>query len=374
MHSGFENLQKSPCNFLDDVTFCFDEQNYQVKSNSPPLLQELSRYFCGYEASSKKETSIQNNKVCVYLWDSEIYNNDIAWQNWQGEVGKTRLKEQYLDVADGRWIHKFKTGIVMFQHQSAPMAIGPCSQHLSQTINFIINQHINFLQQNDGLICHAACLQIGSKGVAIAAHSGGGKSTTMLKLMDLPDSRFVSNDRLFLFNNDDNSGIDTDTDKGTVAKGVPKQPRVNPGTLLHNTRLTHVLPPDRQKALRQLPTNELWQQEEKYDVMVADVYGADKIQHHTDLHHVILLNWQPGNSAPVEVKQISLDEKPELIAAIAKSPGSFYQNNAGAFLVSAEIPADRLYQDALRHVAIWEVTGGADFEQLITILQSQLSL
>lgn len=364
MHSGFKKLQQSPSDFPHAVAFCFDGQQYQVKSNSLSLLKALGQYFAGYESASFTESSATDSNVCVYLWDSKVFNNDIAWQNWQGEVGKTRLKEQYQDVPDGRWIHKFKTGIVMFQHRSAPIAIGPCSEHLSQTINFIINQHINYLQQNDGLICHAACLQIGGKGVAIAAHSGGGKSTTMLKLMDLPDSRFVSNDRLFLFN----------SNQITIAKGVPKQPRVNPGTLLHNPKLTDILPQERQQVLQQMSTNELWQLEEKYDVMVAAVYGANKIQHHTDLHHVILLNWQPGDLTPISVQQISLDEKPELIAAIAKSPGSFYQNNDGGFLLSAVIPDNKLYQNALGNVAIWEVTGGADFDQLTHILRRQLSL
>lgn len=356
MHSGFDQLQLTPEQFQHSVAFCFEQRHYRVKSNSQGLLQALSQYFSGYESAE------QHCDSTIYLYEDALYVNDIPWQNWKGEVGKTRLKEQYLDVVDGRWIHKFKTGMVMFQHLTSPMVIGPCSEHLSQMVNFIINQHINYLQQTGGLICHASCLQIGGTGIAIAAHSGGGKSTTMLKLMDLPDARFISNDRLFLYANA----------QEVIAKGVPKQPRVNPGTLLHNPKLKDILPKQRQSALQALSTQELWQQEEKYDVMVADIYGPDHLGHATRLNHVVLLNWQPGSDELVKLTAISLDEKPALIKAIAKSPGSFYQNQQGEFLTSAEIPENQFYQDALRQVSVWEVTGGADFDQLTVMLQEHL--
>lgn len=365
MHSGFEKLQLAETDFNHTIALCFDECLYAVKSNSAGLLNALSDYFGGY-TDDTSDSRAQQALVTVFLCEDTSGKGaseyPISWQNWQGEVGKTRLKEQFMDEHDGRWIHKFKTGMVMFQHKHAPIAIGHCSGHLSQMVNFIINQHINHLQQIGGLICHAACLEVGNAGIAIAAHSGGGKSTTMLKLMDLSDSRFVSNDRLFLFN----------SEPATVAKGVPKQPRVNPGTLLHNPKLTDVLPKDRQTALSQLTPNELWQQEEKYDVMVADIYGPEHIKHRTKLQHVLLLNWQPGSDEPVTLTQISLDERTDLIAAIAKSPGSFYQNEQGKFLNTAEVPADNRYQEVLRNINVWEVTGGADFDALVGQFQDLL--
>ena len=254
--------------------------------------------------------------------------------------------------------------MVFFQHLTSPLAVGPCEQHLSQIVNFIINQHINSLQQNGGLICHAACLEVAQQGVAIAAMSGGGKSTTMLKLLDLPHSKFISNDRLFLFNEE----------TGVTAKGVAKQPRVNPGTLLNNPKLIDILSASRQEQLRSLATNELWQLEEKYDVMVEQIYGKAKLADSTQLAHVVLLNWQPGSDEAVCVESINLDERPDLIKAIAKSPGSFYQNKHGQFLDTAVIPDDADYQQALRPIQVWEVSGGANFEQLITMLQEKLSL
>lgn len=365
-HSGMEKLTKGLQDFGGSVTFDFDDRHYRVHSNSSELLKSLCDYFEGYE---------HHGDICdsnIYLWQDTVFQSDIEWQNWQGEASKTRLKEQYLDVSDGRWIHKIKTGMVLFQHLTAPLAIGPCHENLSQTINFIINQHINYLQQNGGLICHAACVQVGQTGIAIAAHSGGGKSTTMLKLMDVADSQFVSNDRLFLFHSEKTTKDEANAP--IIARGVPKQPRVNPGTLLNNARLNNILPTARKTALQSLSTESLWQQEEKYDVMVTEVYGPNKVTHHTDLHHVILLNWQPGGSEAVAVTQVDLNERTELMSAIAKSPGAFYQSKEGHFLASAKIPKDALYLSAMAKLQVWEVTGGADFEQLTMLLIEKLSL
>ena len=358
MHSGFTTLSLTHQHFTHAISVLFEQCHYRIHSNSMSLLTALEDYFAGYLNTA------DTAKVNVYLFDDTVRSVDIPWQNWTAEAGKTRLKEQYYDAEDGRWIHKYKTGMVLFQHLTSPVAVGPCQQHLSQTVNFIINQHINHLQQHGGLICHAACLSIQQQGVAIAALSGGGKSTTMLKLMELNDSQFVSNDRLFL----------SSDGEGVIAKGVAKQPRVNPGTLLHNPRLRSILPEARQVELQKLSPEDLWQIEEKYDVMVAQYYGEDKLGHQTPLHHVVLLNWQPGSCAPVVINQISLNDKPELIPAIAKSPGSFYQNAQGEFLKSAMVPENSRYQQILGQTRVWEVSGGANFETLIPLLTETLAL
>lgn len=358
MHNGFELFSFRQRDFPEAIQLQFDDRVYQVKSNSSVLLQALSNYFDGYESDSLTAD------ITIYLHQDEVRSTGLLWQDWPREAGKTRQKEQYCDTEDGRWIHKMKTGMILFQHLTAPLAVGPCKEHLSQTVNFIINQHINHLQHQGGLICHAACLQIAQQGIAIAAMSGGGKSTTMLKLLDLPDSKFISNDRLFIFNEE----------QRTLAKGVPKQPRVNPGTLLHNPKLVNILSPERQAQLQSMAPQTLWQLEEKYDVMVADVYGKIKLGHSAPLVHVVLLNWQPGGDAPVVINRISLDERPDLIKAIAKSPGSFYQDSAGQFLASARIPDDSRYQSALRPAHVWEISGGADFEQLSKQLIATLNL
>lgn len=362
MHSGFKLIDHARDDFTHTLALKFGEFSVSVVSNSQPLLDGLSTYFSRYVVANVESS------VTVHLFETDKINIDLEWKDWPREAGKTGKKEQICDVEDGRFVHKFKTGMVFFQHLSAPLAIGPCSDHQSQIINFIINQHINYLQQQGGLICHAACLQIDATGIAIGAYSGGGKSTTMLKLMELPHSKFVSNDRLFIFDEQD----------GIRAAGVAKQPRVNPGTLLFNPRLKCILSDERIKALEQMPSNELWQLEEKYDVMVSehydvkgDVEGPSSIAD-IPLQHVVLLNWKPGHSDEAQLSEIQINDRTELVAAIAKSPGPFYQEASGAFLKSADIPEAQYYLDKLNKVKVWEATGGADFDALIALIKKHL--
>lgn len=50
-----------------------------------------------------------------------------------------------------------------------------------------------------GIFVHCAFVSIGGRGLMICGDSGSGKSTTMIKLLDLPAARFVANDRGVVF-------------------------------------------------------------------------------------------------------------------------------------------------------------------------------
>lgn len=357
MHSGFDRLGLSPNLFKQRVCLSFDEFTMEIWSNSAALIKELSNYFMPYVTSNAGSISKR-----VYLYEQAPIGMPLTWVDWPREAGKTGQKEQICEAEDGRWIHKVKTGVIFFQHQTQPTAVGPCLKHSSQIINFVINQYINYLQQCGGLICHAACIEIEQQGVAIAAFSGGGKSTTMLKLMEHNDTKFVSNDRLFLFAHDD----------GVIAKGVSKQPRVNPGTLLHNETLRHLLSSEQQEALSMLSPTELWSLEQKFDVHIDQHYGDNRSTNSTRLQHVILLNWSQQSRKDTSLTQINLAERRELIEAIAKSPGPFFQQQNGEFLATAAAPADKQYLDCLERLCVWEACGTADFTRLVDLINEKL--
>ncbi|MGH8697189.1 MAG: hypothetical protein ACREVS_11975 [Burkholderiales bacterium] len=70
---------------------------------------------------------------------------------------------------------------------------------------------------------------------------------------------------------------------------MPKQPRVNPGTLLSNPALAPILDSRRAAALRTIPEGDLRRIEEKYDVDVAAVFGPDRWRLSTDLTAIVVL-------------------------------------------------------------------------------------
>lgn len=357
MHSGFDRLGLSPNLFKQRLSLSFDEFTIEILTNSVALTETLRSYFLPYVTAD-----VGSNSKQLYLYEQEPVSMPLAWADWPREPGKAGQKEQICDAEDGRWIHKVKTGVIFFQHNTQPTAVGPCLKHSSQIINFVINQYINYLQQSGGLICHAACVEIEQQGVAIAAFSGGGKSTTMLKLMEHEHTQFVSNDRLFLFA----------TETGVLAKGVSKQPRVNPGTLLHNDTLRHLLSSEQQDALSMLSPTELWSLEQKFDVHITEHYGSNRSKNSTALQHVILLNWSHQSHEDTSLDMINIAERPELIGAIAKSPGPFFQQRNGDFLATAAAPTDKQYLDCLERLCVWEARGTADFTRLVDLIKEKL--
>ena len=244
--------------------------------------------------------------------------------------------------------------MVFLQSESACVAAGPCREYDNQVINFINAQYMNWLQHRGWHICHAAGLVHGGKTLGIAGFSGGGKSTLMLRLLEHPEVNYLTNDRLFIRREDD----------GVQAVGIPKLPRVNPGTIVHNSRLHPLIPEKQRRALLELPADELWHLEDKYDVMVDQVYGADRITPAAPLAAFLILNWQRQSEAPLHVDQVDLVERRELLGAIMKSPGPFYQYPDGTFY-GDETPLDEAaYLTQLHGVPAFEAKGRVDFEEL----------
>ena len=189
------------------------------------------------------------------------------------------------------------------------------------------------------------------RGLAISGFSGGGKSTLALWLVG-DGSRFVSNDRIL---------IDASRNRARML-GVPKLPRINPGTLLSNPALSGILPAERVDVLRRLPTSELWDLEEKYDVDIDRCFGEGRIQSDAPLDAFLVLSWDRRSTDPMDIRRVDLAERRELIAAIRKPPGPFWLDESGNAPAAPIEPSDESYLEALAKVAVYEATGRVDFE------------
>ena len=287
---------------------------------------------------------------------------DVAFTDWTREPGKTGRKDSYVDLADGRLLRKVRTGMVFLQSETQRIAVGPCLRYDNQVINFINSQFMNRLQQHGWLICHAAGLVRFGAVLAMAGFSGGGKSTLMLQLLEDPHFAYLTNDRLFV----------RTSGEETLAVGIPKLPRINPGTIVHNPRLQPLIPKAEREALLRLPPRELWELEDKYDVFVDEVYGGDRIAERGRLAAFLVLNWQRDSVHATRVRQVDLRQRPELLDAIMKSPGPFYQYPDGSFHRDDAEFDEQAYLDALHGVAVYEVSGRIDFDALAVICLDEL--
>jgi len=320
----------------------------RLRSNSSALIDSLSYYF------SHVVIAPCSPDIDIVAVERDPPELGVAYTDWQREPGKTGRKDSYLDLDGARLLRKVRTGMVFLQSMNDRIAAGPCLRNDNQVINFINAQYMNWLQNRGWLICHAAGLVRDGRCLAIAGLSGGGKSTLMLRMMDHPGFSYLTNDRLFIRRGDGFTG----------ALGIPKLPRINPGTIVHNPALHGLLTKQKRDAFLAMPPEHLWNLEDKYDVQVARVYGPGRICARASLSAFLVLNWERDSDRPLRVEWVNLAERPELLAAIMKSPGPFYQFADGRFYARDMAPDPATYLQNLDAIDIFEASGGVDFDAL----------
>lgn len=350
---SIENTLRGDAKLLDE-SLDLDLSGYiiRIRSNSSALLERLAKYFAHVACNAAKAD------IEIHAIESEVIDSGLDFIDWAREPGKTGRKDAYFDIPGARVVLKVRTGMLFLQSENSRIAAGPCLQYDNQVINFINSQYMNWLQRQGWLICHASALvyqgQEQNIGFGIAGFSGGGKSTLMLHLMADANMSYLTNDRLFIHNAAD----------GVHSRGIPKLPRVNPGTIVHDPNLAGLISDQQRESLLALPQQELWELEDKYDVYVDKVYGAGRIVNEAPLSAFLLLNWQRGSDAPVVVQQVDLNSRQDLLGTIMKSPGPFYQYADGSFHQDTAAFDEQAYLDELKGVKIYEVSGGIDFSQL----------
>lgn len=314
----------------------------KVKTNNSNLNHNLKSYYRSFLCDQNECDVLVN---AVY---SQSPDFDFDFSVKQPDPGKTKVKEEFVDLHDGRIVRKRLTGMVFLFGGSINLAIGPCDLNVNQIVNFINNRFIQWLLNRGCLLCHAAAVADGKHGMAMAGFSGMGKSTLALHLMS-HNLRFISNDRLMIRR--DNGGL--------MMYGVAKHPRVNPGTILNNQTLFPVISSEERRKLVSLTSDELWNLEQKHDIIIEDVFGKDRFDLDSPLNTFVVLNWKLG-SGPADVHLVDIEKRSDLLPAIIKSPGLFYEPDGDPKDYDF---SETAYIELLKEIRIVEITGGVDFDQ-----------
>jgi HprK-related kinase B len=325
----------------------FAEMRVTVHSNAPELLRRLQAYFAPFLAPSP--SGARRDEVHIHALECAPPVLDVRFSEWPREPGKKRRKEEIAQIDSLRVVRKVRTDMQFICGDGEHFAFGPCLQNVNQIINFVGTRFISHYLHRGWQLCHAAGVANDTGGLAIAGLSGGGKSTLALHLMR-QGLDYVSNDRVLI----------RQEDGETRMIGVPKLPRINPGTALHNPSLTDVLPTERVEALKRLDAEQLWDLEEKYDVDIDCAFGEDRIQMHAPLRAVVVLNWVRGGAAQARLQQVDLERRQDLLGAILKAAGPFYEPAGAGPPDGHTVDAAALLQH-LREVPAYEMVGGVDF-------------
>lgn len=329
----------------------FDGFRVWVDGNEPALHDELLRYFAGFrrlDAESDALTRI----TALQLSEPPDFGAQRTMTIGEYKPSVKGPKEAYFDVSDGRVVHKLRTGMWFMFGRDDHLAIGPCTDNPNQVINFINNRMIQWALHRGALLGHASAVGVRVDGelprcIAIAGASGMGKSTLSLHMMNDRGLDFLSNDRVMLRR--DQAGH-------VELQGVPKHPRINPGTILNNPDLAVLLDAEARAEFEALPVDELWQLEHKYDGFIDRCFPSQRFLLHGRLVGLVLLNWTRG-AGPTIARRIELHAHKQLLPRLIKQPGVFY-------LSGGDSKPHQLasYLDTLDGVPVLELAGGIDFD------------
>lgn len=350
-----------------EVRLALGGVTFVLRSNSRELTAEVERYFACFEdpsgTPSRREVTLDAyQRAALDPQDPPL--RGLGLTDWPREPGKTHRKEEFANLDRGRLVRKVRTGMVFVVGKNVRVAVGPCLDHLNQIVNFLNFQYLNDALQRGHHLCHAAGVVVGHRSVAIAATSGGGKSTLALHLM-ARGAAFSSNDRVLVRPAEEADDLPSGSPRGlgertVIQRGVPKLPRINPGTILHNPRLLPLLPARRQNELRDRSRADLWQLEEKYDAPL-ELFENDRWVAEASLDGFVVLTWRHDSSEPTRLETTTFGERPALLEPVMKSGGPFYLGPSFRPTAGPHLPGREAYLEILRDVPVLHLSGRVDF-------------
>jgi HprK-related kinase B len=313
-----------------------------VRANDPELIARLARYYRDFRVESGAAAMVVNAVEC------SPPKLSLPFTLKEREPGKAQVKEGYADLADGRLVRKVRTDMVFAFGGREHYAFGPCIQNEAQVVNFVNNRYIQLVLHEGGLLFHSAAVGLNGRCLALAGFAGAGKSTLALHIMRL-GTDFISNDRAMMRRSGDQLEI----------LGVPKMPRVNPGTVLHNESLRPMIGERERAVFEAMPPAELWNLEHKYDAFIDECFGPNRFKLRGRLTLLVILNWR-RDSEPLSIRPVRLRERTDLLPAFMKDVGLFFEADDPEHELDFSAGA---YLDLLDHCRVVEVTGGVDFEK-----------
>jgi HprK-related kinase B len=330
----------------------FADVPIRVTTNDPDVRTRLASYFrpfvIGDDAAPLAEVSLIQGRIPV---DGEFV--DVT------RDGGRRPKEATRDVPGGRLVLKRVTGVLIGLWPSGAFAAGDILANLNQGINLVNNCYAKVILRRGHVLLHASAVSRDRRTAVLAGPPGAGKSTSALHLVEA-GFRCLSNDRV----------LARPTGETVEALGYPKQPRVNPGTLLGHPRLSTLLAATDRAALAALPPGELWDFERKSDVDLDSIYGDGTVELRGRMAALVLLRWRRDGRG-LGVRRLDVDEALAALPLVYKNLGAFDLDRApGAPVADAE---REQYRELFARVALVEITGGVDFGALTGIVKDLLA-
>jgi HprK-related kinase B len=323
----------------------FEGCTIAIETEDDGIVAKLRRYFGDFAADPDSGDRPRTVLRIIESDPTEPEQGLVAWTD--------KAKDAFLDLPSGRFVRKMRTGVTISIQEDSWSSVwtmrGPVNRNFSQVVTTLGNIYGLHIVDRGGAMIHASAVcDDGGSAIAIMAQSGMGKSSVAVRLME-QGFDFISNDRVIL--------EPPMVDSIVMARGLPRLPRVNPGTLLDGEHTRFILDPSVQDSHAEAP-----QIEEKYDLDVDRVLGRRWLLS-GQLKAALVLNWQPDGEG-LHLQRLTPGQALTELRQVSKSFGVF-----DVRLVSR---SDAALSETARRVAVYRVTGRTDPDLLAKRLHEGL--
>lgn len=324
----------------------------RVVTNDADVFAALNRYYAPYVSRASYDGSGDAAAAVVRLLHGQPPRVDDFHDVVRG--GGRPVKEAVRQTDGDRLILKRATGVVMGLRPGEAFAVGDLRANLNQAVNLVNACYAKTVVDDGYVLLHAAGVSLDGRTVVLAGVPGAGKSTAALHLVEA-GFHFLSNDRVLARPAGDRVEV----------LGYPKQPRVNPGTLLHHPRLVALLTSEEREELTAMSRQALWGLERKRDVDLDLIYGAGTVDLRGTMAVLVLLRWRLDGDA-FEAREIGVERALECLPIFEKHLGVFDLDRPVGAPSSDEERAR--YAPVLERTRIVEITGRPDFPALVALV------
>ena len=331
-----------------EVPLSFLEVPFTIRTNSEALARKLKAYFSSWDCKPRGETG----HIIHAVIGEGIVNNDKLVDVIR-RPGK-RVKEAYYNASDGMVILKKRTGVVVYLNDNERYVVGRLVENFNQLVNQIDEIFVQHYLFNDYVLLHASAVKNASgQALVFCSESGTGKSTVAVALLE-KGFTFLSNDRVLV-----------KRQAGEVdVIGVPKKPRVNPGTILAIPSLHVMLPEADRQRYAAMNRHELWELERKYDVEVEAIFGKGTLGLRGKAAALYLLGWQRDGSG-LNTEPLPGEEAFTLLQPNVLNPNTVYKKEHD------KKQLDQLVRQVLGKTPSFRVSGGVNIRGLSDLLSER---
>lgn len=323
-----------------------------LSTDAPRVAARLRDYFAPYATPR-----IQPGAPIVHLVQAQPVYDAAKLRDVPRRLREQGVKEAFYDADGVRVVVKRRTGVTIYVAEPDHYVVGDLIRNFNQAVNLVMTVYAKVMLRRGYVMLHASAIVGAVDGVAFASSSGFGKSTVALALVER-HQHLVTNDRLFVRALDD----------GTVEMvGVPKKPRVNPGTLLRLPSLNPLVTDEERARYASMSPEELWTVERKHDVDVDALYGPGTMRLSGRLRAIFLLRWSPLDLG-WNVRTLPPGDRAAALEPLIKT--------AGVYDPTPPLAAEQhlLLRAVAAAVAVYDVRGRADVDRLAgLVLERALS-